>query len=1004
MKLDKQNNELGMNTMDESTAYLNIEAIPFPICLMDVTGKMTAFNHSAEKLCGFSQQEVLGKTLVDLFKPVDENYNENKVLQQLLNKQGVSSEFIYNSNEGKPRYMLVTQALFMNDRNEALGIIGNFTSLDNEIKSENVPASVEESYLGILGNIKEAIYVQDKTGIFLFVNKAASAFYGYSQEELLGNTPLMLSAGERNDFKEINRKILKCCGGEAQTLEFWGLKKTGEIIPTEVSLTPGSLFGQKVVIAMVRDITERKLAETAIRQGELKYKMLLDNAFDAIYLTKGRQFQYVNKRFTEITGLTMEDVTAVAFDFANTITDKSLAVLGEGAQKPGNGEPHNPTYLFQVKDKKNEIHDVEVSTVIIESGDESSVLGIMRDVTVQLATNRELEWEKTYFENIYSSVPYGIVLLDEDDRVIDANSAFIEMFQWTLTELTGNPINDFIVPENLKAEGKKYTKDVVTGEKVDTETVRQRKDGSLMHVKIIGKPAQLPDGNQLVFGIYQDISERISFVHEIEKQKNYYEELVQRIPYGIALIDKDNYIKDCNEWFANLFGYQKSELIHGEKIHKIIPIDLQTESNELRVRVMAGERVYKESTRLMKDGQLVDVAITAQLLERPDGNQYLIAVYQNITDRKTVERELQFERNLMVALMANIPDTIYFKDTKSRFLRINQSQAKALGVEKPEDAIGKTDLDFFDNEHSIKSFDDERKIFFEGDRLVNAQEHIKTANGWRWFTASKVPMYDNLGKIIGLAGVSRDITDIKNLESALLERETHLKQLNAEKDKLFSIIAHDLRSPFNSFLMLTEMLMDDSLPLNAEEAKKLTASMYKSAFNLYDLLENLLSWSLLQRGITVIDLSTTQLLDIVNACVENFAASITSKMLSLTVSIPDDLAVIADQNLLGSIMRNLLSNAIKFTPAHGSVTISTRELNDNEVLVSMTDTGIGMNQELRKKLFSIEIKGRKGTEGEPSSGLGLILVKDFIEKHGGHLYVDSEENKGSTFSFNLKKA
>ena len=180
--------------------------------------------------------------------------------------------------------------------------------------------------------------------------------------------------------------------------------------------------------------------------------------------------------------------------------------------------------------------------------------------------------------------------------------------------------------------------------------------------------------------------------------------------------------------------------------------------------------------------------------------------------------------------------------------------------------------------------------------------------------------------------------------------------------------------------------------------------MYKSAFNLYDLLENLLSWSLLQRGITVIDLSTTQLLDIVNACVENFAASITSKMLSLTVSIPDDLAVIADQNLLGSIMRNLLSNAIKFTPAHGSVTISTRELNDNEVLVSMTDTGIGMNQELRKKLFSIEIKGRKGTEGEPSSGLGLILVKDFIEKHGGHLYVDSEENKGSTFSFNLKKA
>lgn len=626
------------------------------------------------------------------------------------------------------------------------------------------------------------------------------------------------------------------------------------------------------------------------------------------------------------------------------------------------------------------------------------------DVTTMQNTNKELEWKKSYFEKIYSSVPYGIVLLDHDDQVMDANKAFIEMFQWTLLEMKGKPVNDFIVPDYLKTEGKKYTNDVAKGKKVDTETVRQRKDGSLLHVKIIGNPANMPDGKKLVFGIYQDVSESVAFRNEIERQKKYFEQLFQSIPYGIVLIDMRTMIQDCNEGFTKLFGFHKNELINATSIQEFIPGNLAWEGDDLRAKVASGERVYKETVRQRKDGKPVDVAITAQLLTAPDSIKYILAVYQDITDRKTIEKELHFERNLMEALMANIPDTIYFKDTHSRFLRINQSQAKALGVEKPEDAVGKTDLDFFDSEHALKAFEDERKIFYEGDSLVNAQEHIKTAKGWRWFTASKVPMYDNNGMIMGLAGVSRDITDIKNLEQALLDREENLKLLNAEKDKLFSIIAHDLRSPFNSFLMLTEMLMDDTIQLNAAETKKLTVSMHKSAINLYDLLENLLSWSRLQRGLTVIDPFEITLLDSVEGCIESFSTIIKSKMLGIHINIPEDMSVIADDNLLNSIFRNLISNAIKFTPRKGNILINAVESIDKQVIISVTDTGIGMNQDLLKRLFSIEIKGRKGTEGEPSSGLGLILVKDFVEKHGGQLRVESQENKGSTFSFNLKGA
>lgn len=988
--------------MEEINSYKYLDQLPVPTVITDKTGLITLFNRSAELLFGITSQEVSGKKFVDLFKSDRKVESEESIYQQLKHKQSVSFTYSYKGKEETRLKVLEYCSLLHDEKQAVSGLIRNIIDVTEKKKSEG--DHDDDNYHGIINNLNDAVFIQDENGTFLFTNQAATVLYGYSQEELLGNTPLFLSTGNQNNFEEIDRKIKKCLQGESQSLEFMGRKKNGTLIPTEVSLTKGIFYKKEVVIALVHDITDRKQAEKAIIESEEKYKMLVDNAFDAIYLTEGRKFKYINQRFTEITGYSLNEVTDPAFDFDLITTDKSRLILEERTRKRQNNEFVEPTYLFQVRDKFDKIHDVEISTVMVSKGQDISVLGIMRNITDIQNTNKELEWKKTYFENIYGSVPYGIVLLDQDDHVMDANNAFIEMFQWTLYEMIGKPVNDFIVPDYLKIEGKAYTNDVAKGKKVDAETVRQRKDGSLLHVKVIGKPANLPDGNQLVFGIYQDVSESVAFRNEIERQKLYFEQLFQSIPYGIVLIDMQTIIQDCNEGFARLFGYSKNELINATSIQEIIPGNLAWEGDDLRAKVTTGERVYKETVRQRKDGKPVEVAITAQLLAAPDGQRYILAVFQDVTDRKTIEKELHIERNLMEALMTNIPDTIYFKDTKSRFLRINLAQAKALGVEKPEDAVGKTDLDFFDSEHALKAFEDERRIFFEGERLTNAQEYIKTANGWRWFTASKVPMYDNMGQIMGLAGVSRDITDLKNLEQALLEREENLKLLNAEKDKLFSIIAHDLRSPFNSFLMLTEMLMDESIQLDADETKKLTASMYKSAVNLYDLLENLLSWSRLQRGLTIIEPAEIQLIDTVNGCLENFSTIIQNKMLEITIDIPESLSVIADSNLLNSIFRNLISNAVKFTPRNGKIVINSIESIDNQVLISVTDTGIGMNQDLLDKLFSIEIKGRKGTEGEPSSGLGLILVKDFVEKNGGHLLVISEENKGSTFSFNLKKA
>jgi signal transduction histidine kinase len=175
-----------------------------------------------------------------------------------------------------------------------------------------------------------------------------------------------------------------------------------------------------------------------------------------------------------------------------------------------------------------------------------------------------------------------------------------------------------------------------------------------------------------------------------------------------------------------------------------------------------------------------------------------------------------------------------------------------------------------------------------------------------------------------------------------------------------------------------------------------------SAINLYGLLENLLDWARIQRGITSFAPESFLLMPKMAESMQTVLESVMKKQIQIIYEIPDNLEVYADGNMLGSTIRNLASNAVKFTPQGGKVTITAKQLPGNAVEISISDTGIGMNKRMIDNLFSLdEQTNRKGTEGEPSTGLGLIICKDFVEKHGGKIWAESEKAKGSTFHFTL---
>ena len=248
----------------------------------------------------------------------------------------------------------------------------------------------------------------------------------------------------------------------------------------------------------------------------------------------------------------------------------------------------------------------------------------------------------------------------------------------------------------------------------------------------------------------------------------------------------------------------------------------------------------------------------------------------------------------------------------------------------------------------------------------------------------------------------RDITRRKLNEAEIKLQNEELHRLNSEKDKFFSIIAHDMRSPFNGFLGLTQLLSEGIDNYTSTEIQNVAISMRKSALNLFSLLENLLEWSRMQRGLIQFSPTNIHLLTETENCIALLQEAASAKKIVITCMIPSDLTVFASGNMLQSVIRNLVSNAIKFTPIGGAVSVSAIPVKDNKIEVAVKDSGIGMDDEIISNLFKLGIStGRRGTEGEASTGLGLYLCKDFIEKQGGDLWAVSTVDVGSTFRFTL---
>lgn len=369
-------------------------------------------------------------------------------------------------------------------------------------------------------------------------------------------------------------------------------------------------------------------------------------------------------------------------------------------------------------------------------------------------------------------------------------------------------------------------------------------------------------------------------------------------------------------------------------------------------------------------------------------------------------QELQKSEEKFRIITENSSDIIWHLDSNFLLTYISPADERIRGFKK-EEVIGKSLFSILKPE-GIEMLKEANKK-----RMINLSKGIRSApaiyeleelckdGSWVWVESTATAFYDRDGKISGYHGVSRDISERKKAELLLKERESQLRELNSTKDKLFSIIAHDLRSPFNAILGLSELLIENIKDFEVAKTKRYLGLINLSAKNTLILLDNLLTWAKSQTGKNIYQPEKTNLPAIISEIAEETKSIAKIKNISVNYIQTNDLEIYADVNMLKTVLRNLISNAIKYTHSNGEIAISAIQ-NQNNIEVTVSDDGIGISDETRNKIFKIDTNiTTTGTANEKGSGLGLILCKEFVEKHGGEIWVKSELGKGSAFIFSL---
>jgi PAS domain S-box-containing protein len=850
----------------------------------------------------------------------------------------------------------------------------------------------------VIDNIPDSIYCKDISYRKTLANPTELSYSGAkSESEIIGKTDFDLYPNELAEGFYADDQLVLQKGGSVLNREEYVLDSAGQrhwLLTSKLPMKDelGNITG---LVGIGRDITGRRQAEEDLRESEIKLNVILQSTADGILAIDGNgKVIKANKRFAELWRIPQplidsgddEALIAVVLDQL-TNPEEFIAKV----QKLYHTTVEDLDYLHFKDGRTFE----RFSAPMVMNDSSIGRVWSFRDITEQKQAEDELKKSEALYRSLVNRMPDGVYKSTHDGKFIEINPAMVKMLGYdSKEELMAIDIKSQLYFEATDRES------LILQEQMEEMGVYRlkKKDGSAVWVEDHGWYNIGVSGEIITHeGIMRDITERKRIEDLLQLSEERYRTLIDNIGEGIGFVNSAEQFEFANSAAEKIFGVGPGELI-GLKLDQLLPMDqyyLIQKETEKRTK---GENSIYEFEIIRSDGEKRTILITA-VAKTDQNGQFMgtYGVFSDITERKQAE-EAQQKLNLA---MNNSQEVVFMTDTEGIISYINPQFTKTYGY-TAEDVVGKVTPRILNS--GMYKIEDSKKIW---DALLNKQSIPKTEYQNKCkdgklieVEGSANPILDNNGNIVGFLGIQRDITMRKQTEKVIKETNQQLAMSNSEKDKFFSIIAHDLRSPFNGFLGLTR-IMAEGLP-GYDESQKMAIQLQKSATKLFRLLENLLHWSQMQQGVFPFNPSAIRLLPVVNEIISLAEESANLKNISISNDIPGDLDVFADNAMLQTVIRNLLSNAVKFTPRGGKISISAKVEKEELVAISVTDSGIGMDANMVNNLFSLNAQtNREGTEKESSSGLGLLLCKEFVEKQGGKLWVESEVGKGSTFCFTI---
>ncbi|MCF8372789.1 MAG: PAS domain S-box protein [Bacteroidales bacterium] len=765
------------------------------------------------------------------------------------------------------------------------------------------------------------------------------------------------------------------------------------------------LFFQQKISNRIKWETHSKLYEEALKKykvTETKYEAVVEQSYDIIYIQRGTKIVFANKKAILLSGYSEAELYDQ--EVSSFFHPDDVEIHHEQMRNPLK-QGQTRSFTSRLVDKYGNVFTFEIISRRVVMNSEEVNIGVGRDLTERIEAEDALSKSNQRNKNLIQNSPSGILYINQNGDVVENNPSAAVILG--LDEKKPEKLQKYydLFPEK-ESKVTSHIKKCFENGKVITDDCRfMSLKNDLFFLQYSLAPIKNTDGsvNSVIMN-FNDITEKKKIEQAIILLEERYKLAFEGTNLGLWDWDLVNDRMIFNDQFYNILGYKRGEIMENRSslMNLIFPDDRDMVTEILNKHIDEESEAYISEFRVLtKDGYWKWVVDHGKVVLRNDNGYPLrmVGTVRDITVRKNAEENLFQSEKKYRSLIENMQDGVFIIiDKKLKF--VNHALARISGY-KMEELLGMeytkildtSNIDHIDKKYSQRLNGPSTPTSYETKLMHKDGETIAYVN-------ISVGVIDYEGRK-AIHGTLKDITEKKSSEKILLKSEQNLREANATKDKFFSIIAHDLKNPFNAIMGFAHLLHEEFEEFSDDDKKRFIKNIWEASENTYKLVENLLQWSRAQTGKIPFKPEKIDLSIIANENISVLKPSAESKNIRVFSEVKFNTNVYGDPNMLTTVVRNLLSNAVKFTNPGGRVLISCKIMKD-VAEVCIEDNGIGISKENQKKIFQFgEQFKREGTANERGTGLGLILCKEFIDRHQGELRIESKPGKGSKFFFTV---